>query len=129
MEQSKFKVWGASALIEHRSGKLRDDDDDERWPHRRLGQAVMRGMAASLELEEDYFDNGLTNESFWVMRVIGYPPLKAEGSIGCGEHTDYGCLTIVNQDPNHSSLQVKDKRTGEWTCAHPVKGAFVMNIG
>jgi isopenicillin N synthase-like dioxygenase len=78
----------------------------------------MRGMAVSLELEEDMFDRGLTDDSFWVMRVIGYTPAGSpggvEGSVGCGEHTDYGCLTIVNQDQNHASLQVMDKRTGEF---------------
>ena len=98
-----------------------------------LGKAVMRGMAVSLDLEEDMFDRGLTDDSFWVMRVIGYPPAGSpggvEGSVGCGEHTDYGCLTIVNQDQNHASLQVMDKRTGEFVWAEPVEGAFVMNIG
>jgi isopenicillin N synthase-like dioxygenase len=53
-----------------------------------LGRAVMRAIALGLGEQEDYFDN-LVNESFWVMRAIGYPPLQsqADGGISCGEHT------------------------------------------
>jgi isopenicillin N synthase-like dioxygenase len=78
----------------------------------KLGSAVMRAMAVSLHLPEDYFEtNGLTNETFWYYRMIGYPPVEGtqrpeDDSIGCGEHTDYGCLTIVNQDATQAALQV-----------------------
>jgi len=101
-----------------------------------LGRSVMRAMALSLGLEEGVFERGLTDKSFWVMRVIGYPSLEsAQGraagtarSVSCGEHTDYGCLTIVNQDATREALQVRDKRGG-WVWANPVPGCFVMNIG
>jgi isopenicillin N synthase-like dioxygenase len=60
-----------------------------------LGKAVMKAIALGLGEDENYFD-GMINESFWVMRVIGYPPLQSEeeGSISCGEHTgnnDFWC--------------------------------------
>jgi isopenicillin N synthase-like dioxygenase len=53
-----------------------------------LGGAVMSAIALGLGEREDYFE-GLVNESFWVMRAIGYPPLQFEekGGISCGEHT------------------------------------------
>jgi isopenicillin N synthase-like dioxygenase len=35
----------------------------------------MRAMALSLGLPEDYFDAQLIDDSYWIMRVIGYPPL------------------------------------------------------
>lgn len=71
-------------------------------------------------------------DPFWVMRIIHYPPLQSsrpsaeeaaeamaaarEAAAGgevarstqlsCGEHTDYGLLTMVNQDDGVSALQV-----------------------
>jgi len=53
-----------------------------------LGQAVMRAIALGLGEEEDYFI-GMVDRSFWVMRAIGYPPLRTENfdGISCGEHT------------------------------------------
>ena len=53
-----------------------------------LGRAVMRAIALGLGERDNYFQ-GLVNESFWVMRAIGYPPLESgeEGGISCGEHT------------------------------------------
>jgi isopenicillin N synthase-like dioxygenase len=64
-------------------------------------------------------------DPFWVMRIIHYPPLQsaepeaaaaaAGGSeverstqLSCGEHTDYGLLTMVNQDEGISALQVRE---------------------
>jgi isopenicillin N synthase-like dioxygenase len=66
----------------------------------KVGTATMRVMALALGLEERFFDN-LNDNNFWVMRIIGYPPLsqgKEQGGdevgVSCGEHTDYGCLTV-----------------------------------
>jgi len=53
-----------------------------------LGKAVMRAIALGLGEEEEYFGK-MVDRSFWVMRAIGYPPLKTENfdGISCGEHT------------------------------------------
>lgn len=45
-----------------------------------------------------------------------------------GEHSDYGLLTIVNQEDGISALQAKNSR-GQWVSADPIPGAFVCNIG
>ncbi|EGF76933.1 hypothetical protein BATDEDRAFT_36127 [Batrachochytrium dendrobatidis JAM81] len=95
-----------------------------------LGMATMQAMAMGLGLPEHCFDSSMDN-SFWVMRMIGYPPLMKEDAdvgISCGEHTDYGCLTILNTDETTGALQVKSK-SGEWINADPIPGAFVINIG
>nr|KAJ3418350.1 hypothetical protein HK105_000020 [Polyrhizophydium stewartii] len=97
---------------------------------RRVGEAIMHAMAFGLGLDENFFDSRM-DDSFWVMRLIGYPPLDpaADGvGISCGEHTDYGCLTILNTDETTGALQVKSK-SGEWITADPIPGAFVINIG
>ncbi|KAL6073115.1 2-oxoglutarate-Fe(II) type oxidoreductase-like isoform X1 [Balamuthia mandrillaris] len=99
----------------------------------RLGEDMMRAIAMSLELpSEDFFvEKNLTNESYWVMRVIGYPTLDRsvpDLGLSCGEHCDYGCLTIVNQDDTKGALQVKNT-AGQWINADPIPGAFVVNLG
>jgi isopenicillin N synthase-like dioxygenase len=55
-----------------------------------LGKAVMRAIAVGLGEPEDYFQN-MVNDSFWVMRAIGYPPLESDDfdGISCGEHTGF----------------------------------------
>eukprot|EP01023_Acetabularia_acetabulum_P000563 TRINITY_DN10231_c0_g1_i2.p2 TRINITY_DN10231_c0_g1~~TRINITY_DN10231_c0_g1_i2.p2 ORF type:complete len:357 (-),score=53.37 TRINITY_DN10231_c0_g1_i2:292-1362(-) len=109
-----------------------------------VGQTLMRGIALGLNLQENTFDNLIGKDTYWCMRIIHYPPLQSahqtnveqqkQGEIhrsiqlSCGEHTDYGCLTIVNQDEDVSALQVKNA-DGQWIDAEPIKGAFVCNIG
>lgn len=68
----------------------------------------------------------------------GYPELPQDPrateagtldvGISCGEHCDYGCLTIVNQDNVPGALQVK-RADGSWIDADVVDGCFVVNIG
>ena len=115
----------------------------------------MRAMATALGCDNEQFFDTLTDDSFWVLRLIGYPPLsegvKSDGDVGvsCGEvccttsynpnikqyfnsifkHTDYGCLTILNQDHNTGALQVYSKATNDWINAEPIPGCFVVNIG
>ena len=88
----------------------------------------MHGIALSLGLDEDYFDKFMT-DPFWVIRLIGYPPLPVDHKgVSCGQHTDYGCLTILNTDDTQDALQVWSKQ-GEWITVSPMPGAFVINIG
>jgi isopenicillin N synthase-like dioxygenase len=92
-----------------------------------VGQAVVRGVAASLGLDADYFAAGYTRDPTILFRVFHYPPSPpATDDWGVGEHTDYGLLTLLAQDAN-SGLQV---RTPDgWLDAPPVPGTFVCNIG
>ncbi|MCJ1387559.1 hypothetical protein MMC18_000402 [Xylographa bjoerkii] len=98
-----------------------------------LGEGVLRAMGWALGLGEREFFVGKCRDSFWVMRAIGYPPLPAEGEggdggVSCGEHTDYGCLTLLLADATRGALQVQ-ARDGGWIAADPVEGALVVNIG
>jgi isopenicillin N synthase-like dioxygenase len=80
--------------------------------------------------EGDVFLNS-TRKSFWVMRMIGYPPLSTPSSegISCGEHTDYGCITLLLTDSTPNALQVFSHDGATWITANPIPGAFVVNIG
>ena len=65
-----------------------------------------------------------------VLRLLHYPPAPARaeaGQLGAGEHTDYGCVTLLATD-GVGGLQVRS-RTGDWLDAPHVPGAFVCNIG
>ncbi|GIH47075.1 Isopenicillin N synthase [Microbispora rosea] len=92
------------------------------------GQAVMRGVALSLGLDEDYFAAGYTATPTILFRIFHYPPPTYAGpeEWGVGEHTDYGLLTLLLQDDN-PGLQVHTSRG--WIEAPPIPGTLVCNIG
>lgn len=100
-----------------------------------LGTAVVRAMGYALDpANEDVFVEH-TRQSFWVMRMIGYPSLSSNNSlsaddrgVSCGEHTDYGCLTLLLTDSTKGALEVQH-RSGHWITADPLPGAFIVNIG
>jgi isopenicillin N synthase-like dioxygenase len=92
-----------------------------------LGQAVLRGVALSLDLDAEYFAAGYTASPTVLFRVFRYPaePPGAAGW-GVGEHTDYGLLTLLAQD-DAGGLQVRTPNG--WADAPPLPGTFVANIG
>ncbi|EOA91875.1 hypothetical protein ACJQWK_03066 [Exserohilum turcicum] len=132
-----------------------------------VGKAVVHAMGVALDLgpprsstsdgsavdeeDEEIFVRNC-KDSFWVMRMIGYPPLSSPppsssssnksnnndgttnpdtediSQFSCGAHTDYGCVTLLLTDPTPGSLQVQLKN-GSWLNADPLPGAFVVNIG
>jgi isopenicillin N synthase-like dioxygenase len=95
----------------------------------KLGRALMHAFALSLELPEDHFDKWLTGP----MATVGplhYPPQTGRitaARIGAGAHTDFGCLTVLAQDPV-GGLQVRNS-AGQWIDAPYIAGSFVVNIG
>jgi len=95
-----------------------------------LGHRVMAGIALSLGLEESYFADRYTSEPLILFRIFNYPPAPPlsdfERSLGVGEHTDYGLLTILRQDMS-GGLEVKIK--SHWVAAPPIPNSFVCNIG
>ncbi|KFK23625.1 hypothetical protein AALP_AAs58509U000100, partial [Arabis alpina] len=74
------------------------------------------------------FEGKMVGDPFWEMRIIGYPGVKSENEIGCGAHTDYSLLTLINQDDDKTALQVRDL-AGDWISAIPIPGSFICNIG
>jgi isopenicillin N synthase-like dioxygenase len=93
-----------------------------------LSLVLLRAMAQGLGLTADFFSSKL-HEPMSIFRVIRYPerPFKEDDRLIAGEHTDYGCLTLLQQDMQ-GGLQVQTK-DGEWIDAPPVPGSFVVNIG
>ncbi|KAH4307910.1 hypothetical protein HBH64_034600 [Parastagonospora nodorum] len=110
---------------------------------KKVGEALVHAMGVALDLGPPGSDNPEDEEvfvrkckdSFWVMRMIGYPPLPSpqtpgtdDAQFSCGAHTDYGCVTLLHADSTPGALQVQLK-DGTWLPADPVPGAFVVNIG
>ncbi|XP_027151646.1 probable 2-oxoglutarate-dependent dioxygenase At3g50210 [Coffea eugenioides] len=100
-----------------------------------LSRKIMRGIALALGGSPVEFEGTRAGDPFWVLRIIGYPGVPPangqdmpKNDIGCGAHTDYGLLTLVNQDDGITALQVKNL-SGEWISAPPIPGTFVCNIG
>jgi isopenicillin N synthase-like dioxygenase len=80
-------------------------------------------------------DPTLIREPTTLFRIFHYPA-GGDGGWGVGEHTDYGLITILRQDPT-AGLQVRARpgvqgggpRNDGWIDAPPIAGSFVVNIG
>lgn len=97
------------------------------------GAAIMQAVAMGLGLSPCFFEP-FYSESFWIARMIRYPAVEDNGDatgpvtatgpsgstiaveedlpqrnmdLGCGQHTDYGCLTMVAADSTQGCLQVR----------------------
>jgi isopenicillin N synthase-like dioxygenase len=88
------------------------------------GRVLFRAFAAGLGLDLDHFttqfDRPITRGA-----LIFYPPQQpdlGDDQFGVAPHTDYGCLTLLYQDPI-GGLQVQG-RNGEWVVAHPSKARW-----
>lgn len=95
----------------------------------RLGRHLMACLALSVDLDPDWFAQGLRDPQVGV-RLLSYPPQPQEAAgnlLGAGAHTDWGSITILLQD-DMAGLEVRNA-DGEWILATPIPGSFVINVG
>jgi isopenicillin N synthase-like dioxygenase len=91
------------------------------------GQAVLAGVALSLDLDASYFTAGYTADPTILFRIFHYPPSPPRAAgWGVGEHTDYGLVTLLAQDDS-GGLQIAAPEG--WIDAPPIPGTLVCNIG
>jgi isopenicillin N synthase-like dioxygenase len=97
---------------------------------KRVGMVLAVAVARCMDVEVARLRKHFT-PGFWILRYLRYPPQSSFGDtskgIGIGEHTDYGCVTLVAADA--PGLRVRDLKTNEWIEATPKPGMFVCNIG
>lgn len=94
-----------------------------------LARRLLRIFALSLDLREAAFTEFCTKPMMH-MRLLHYPPqapATGDDAFGAHPHTDYGMMTILNQDPI-GGLELR-KRDGEWVAAPWIEGTFVVNVG
>jgi isopenicillin N synthase-like dioxygenase len=95
-----------------------------------LSATLMRGMALSLDLPENYFD-GYNKDANGTVRLLHYPPQSPQGDPtqkGAGAHTDFGGLTVLRQG-DVGGLQVWDQKSDAWIHADPLPNTYVVNLG
>ena len=91
-----------------------------------VGQQVLSLMAEGLQLDADYFQRHYTRDPTVLFRIFRYPPDASRTGWGVGAHTDYGLLTLLQQD-EVGGLQL---RHGEgWIDVPPVPDSLVCNVG
>jgi isopenicillin N synthase-like dioxygenase len=95
----------------------------------RLMKIIMSLFALALGLSQDFFEDKLT-EHCHPLRSVYYPKVDSpnENYERAGEHTDWGCLTILKQDENVLGLEIKNL-DNTWTPVPIVPGGFVVNLG
>lgn len=94
-----------------------------------LAGQLCRAFALALGQPEDFFADKI-DKPLAQLRVLHYPPQGGDitkESIGIGEHTDYGLVTILSQD-SVGGLQLRNAN-GDWIHAPPIPGSFVCNLG
>lgn len=95
----------------------------------RCGAGLMRAIAVSLDLPEDFFAPHYTLPLQRTQAVF-YPPQPPDDTEGFGvaPHTDFGCITLLWQDDS-GGLEVRERQSGAWIPAPPLAGTLVINVG
>lgn len=110
----------------------------------RVATALMRSLARSLGLPQEYFDDSF-RRGLSTLRLIRYPPRDAvelatvtDPSVWVeaqparrylvgAPHTDSGFITLLAQD-DVAGLQARS-RDGHWIDVPPLEGTLVVNFG
>ena len=94
-----------------------------------LGLQLLEVFALSLNIDQQFFTQYYTKPTV-LMRMMHYLPQSSSlssNSIGATAHTDFGLMTILNQD-NLGGLEIQ-LLDGSWISAPSIPGTFVVNIG
>ncbi|ODN05187.1 hypothetical protein Ocin01_01483 [Orchesella cincta] len=107
---------------------------------KKLLKRLLRTLAIGLNLDDvdfflktcRHFEDPENNKGIYNIRLIRYPAIAEEeplptGAVRCGEHSDYGFLTLLFQD-DVGGLEVKNLK-GEWVHAKPIPGSILVNTG
>ncbi|XP_077987142.1 uncharacterized protein LOC144441443 isoform X1 [Glandiceps talaboti] len=102
----------------------------------KLSMRLLAVMAKGLNIETSFFakahEGMLTGVNDTSIRTLYYPALSSEyqvkpGQQRCGEHSDYGSITLLFQD-NAGGLEVMNTH-GKYVAATPIEGTIIVNLG
>nr|XP_054774384.1 uncharacterized protein LOC129282515 [Lytechinus pictus] len=101
-----------------------------------LEYRVLEIIARGLKLDDPFYFTDRhkltgTNGNMTSIRSLYYPSLVnvdiKEDQVRCGEHCDYGGITLLFQD-TQPGLEVKNVH-GKWIPASPIEGTLMVNVG
>lgn len=95
----------------------------------RCGADLLRAVAVSLGKEPGFFSDKYA-KPLQRTQSIHYPVQpkdRPEDQFGVAPHTDYGCITLLYQDPI-GGLQVQELKSGAWIDAPFIEGSLVVNV-
>ncbi|XP_046365452.1 proline hydroxylase buaE-like isoform X1 [Haliotis rufescens] len=100
-----------------------------------MTERILDVLSTGLKLQDRYYLRGCHNlmgkkGGATTLRSLYYPPLSGTvkpGQVRCGEHSDYGTITLLFQD-DVGGLEVMNT-DDVYVPAQPVPGAIVVNIG
>ena len=94
----------------------------------KVGAELLRAIAIHLDLEEDYFDQPIS-DGLSILRAIHYPPIMSEpkSSIRAEQHEDINLITLL-VGASAGGLQLFTKNN-EWKYIEPEEDEIVINVG
>lgn len=94
----------------------------------KTGLFVLRALALHIGLDENYFDQWVSNGNS-ILRPIHYPPITQEpqGAVRAGAHGDINLITLL-MGASSGGLQVL-RKDGKWIDAIPQENELVINVG
>jgi len=94
-----------------------------------LGRTLLTAFARGLGMPDNFFEDKV-KKPLAQLRLLHYPPQQGpitRVQMGAGEHTDFGCITLLAQD-DIGGLEVLNKE-GKWVEVQPIPFSFIVNIG
>lgn len=99
----------------------------------RVANPLLQTLALALQLPDTFLIDRHGKNFF--LRLLHYPPVEqsAANQLRAGEHTDYGTVTLLFQEPNAASgleaggLQIYAQ--GDWMPAPVIPDTILVNIG
>uniref|UniRef100_A0A914CFD5 Fe2OG dioxygenase domain-containing protein n=1 Tax=Acrobeloides nanus TaxID=290746 RepID=A0A914CFD5_9BILA len=94
---------------------------------------ILEILAEELNINKEWFlQQHVIDErpNYTTLRLLHYPSVPEDmptGTERCGDHTDYGTITLLFQD-EVGGLEVMN-RAGEFVFVEPIKHAILLNTG
>ncbi|KAF9617075.1 hypothetical protein IFM89_033180 [Coptis chinensis] len=121
VDQRKYKYWP-----ENPNG-FREILSEYSLKTHLLAEIILKKMAKSLGLEENYFINSAEETAPTFIRFNYYPPCSRPDLVyGIKPHTDGGSITILLQDKEVEGLQVL--QDGQWVKVPIIPHALLVNV-